>query len=385
MRILYISIISVFLSVCTALAGPGNYYNSIDTSKSCSTFKTALAQLITQNYVIIQYGSVDNYYNLTDLKPAESGGGDVVADKYSSENPNGADYCSFRYPDDFCLGRSSSTECFCYDKEHVFPKSWFGGADVYPMYSDIHFIWPADNYVNFRKGNLTIGYVGSTIIYTSKNSTKIGTSNSSLNYGYNSSNVFEPIDSFKGDFARAYLYVVTRYQDSIVNWIGRSTSGNVLDGNKYPGLDPWILQLCVKWHKLDPPSQFERKRNDAVQAIQGNRNPYIDYPHWVEKVFGINGISSSCVATAVKYNKSSIEFSIYPNPATNGLLNLKTSTILTEDAVIEVTDILGRTLISQKMNALSIPAVDVSNLTNGMYFLNLIYKDSNNVSSFIKE
>ena len=163
MRILYISIISVFLSVCTAVAGPGTYYNSIDTSKSCSTFKTALAQLITQNYVIIQYGSVDNYYNLTDLKPAESGGGDVVADKYSSENPNGADYCSFRYPADFCLGRSSSTECFCYDKEHVFPKSWFGGADVYPMYSDIHFIWPADNYVNFRKGNLTIGYVGSII------------------------------------------------------------------------------------------------------------------------------------------------------------------------------------------------------------------------------
>lgn len=122
MRILYISIISVFLSVCTAVAGPGTYYNSIDTSKSCSTFKTALAQLITQNYVIIPYGSVDNYYNLTDLKPAESGGGDVVADKYSSENPNGADYCSFRYPDDFCLGRSSSTECFCYDKEHVFPN-----------------------------------------------------------------------------------------------------------------------------------------------------------------------------------------------------------------------------------------------------------------------
>ena len=141
----------------------------------------------------------------------------------------------------------------------------------------------------------------------------------------------------------------------------------------------------MKWHKLDPPSQFERKRNDAVQAIQGNRNPYIDYPHWVEKVFGVNGISSSCVATAVKYNKSSIEFSVYTNPATNGLLNLKTSTMLTEDAVLEVTDILGRILISQKINAMSIPAVDVSNLTNGMYFLNLIYKDSNNVSSFIKE
>lgn len=99
------------------------------------------------------------------------------------------------------------------------------------MYSDIHFIWPADSYMNFRKGNTPIGYVKNSS-YTSHYGTKVGTSETTLNYSYNSSLVFEPIDSFKGDFARAYLYVITRYEDSIINWVGRSTSANVLDGNK---------------------------------------------------------------------------------------------------------------------------------------------------------
>ena len=367
----------------TTFAGPGTYYNSTDTNETCATFKSSLFRLLQSNSIILTYSSVDNYYNQTDLKPAESGGGDVIIDKYSSENPNGLDSCTFRYPADFCLGRSSSTECFCYDKEHVFPKSWFGGVDVYPMYSDLHFIWPADNYVNFRKGNLPIGYVNSPF-YTSKNGSKIGTSKTSLNYNYNSSNIFEPIDSFKGDFARAYMYVITRYQDSIVNWIGRSTAGNVLDGNKYPGFDSWILKLCVKWHKLDPPSAIERKRNDAVFTIQGNRNPYIDYPHWVEKVFGVDGNSGACVASAIRNNKS-IEFSLYPNPVSDDVVHLNTGTPITEDAIIEVTDILGRKLITQKINNGSSADINVSNLVNGIYFLNLFYKDTNNVSTFIKE
>ena len=118
----------------------------------------------------------------------------------------GPDFCNYRFPTDFCGNRTDNqTECYCYDKEHVFPKSWFGGANIYPMYSDMHYIWPADNYVNFRKGNLAIGYVKVLLYF--KNGTKIGTSDPAKNYTFNSTNIFEPIDTFKGDFARAYLYV----------------------------------------------------------------------------------------------------------------------------------------------------------------------------------
>lgn len=376
-----------FLSVIfclTAVAGPGTYYNSIDTNETCATFKSSLYRLISSNTNFLSYGSVDNNYNRSDLKPAESGGGFVIVDRYSSENPSGLDSCNYRYPTGFCgSGPNPTTQCDCYQKEHVFPSSWFGGTSMYLYYTDMHFIWPADGWTNFKKGNIPLGYVNSPN-YTSYNGAKVGTSNSSLNYGYNTSLVFEPNDAFKGDFARAYLFFITKYQDSLPSLIGRSTSGYVLDGNKYPGFDSWILKLCVKWHKIDPPSDFERNRNDSVFAIQNNRNPYIDYPNWVEKVFGIDGNSGACVASAIRNNKS-IEFSLYPNPVSDDVVHLNTGTPITEDAIIEVTDILGRKLITQKINNSSATDINVSNLVKGIYLLNLFYKDTNNVSTFIKE
>ncbi len=367
-----------------ALAGPGNYYNSLDTNLACASFKTALFHLIASNTNVVPYASVDNYYNRTDEKPAETGGGYVIVERYASENPFGTDYCDFRYPAGFCLTTPSDTnECVCYNKEHVFPKSWFG-TTVYPMYSDMHYVWPADNRVNLFKSNFPIGYQKNAT-YTSKNGTKIGQSDGSKNFGYTSSNIFEPIDSFKGDFARAYLYVVTRYEDSIPFWPGRSTSSNVLDGNKYPGLKSWILQICVNWSKMDPPSSFEMKRNDSVYAIQGNRNPYIDHPEWVEKIFGPNGISASCTATAVK-TKSNAHFQLYPNPAQNILTIIFDNSISDDDAIFEVLDVSGRKIMSQKIDPGRMQqSIDVSSYANGTYFIDLIYKGENNVSTFIKK
>jgi hypothetical protein len=224
-----------------------------------------------------------------------------------------------------------------------------------------------------------------TASFVSNNGTKIGTSNSSLNYGFASSNVFEPIDSFKGDFARAYLYVITRYEDSIPFWIARSTANNALDGLKYPGFDAWMLQLCIKWNKLDPPSAFERRRNDAVYALQGNRNPYIDYPHWAEKVFGVDGNSAACVSTGIVSKTKEIEFSIFPNPARD-IIYLRLEKQVTNDGIVEVLDVTGRKLIQQQLSAgQALPSVDVSTLAKGTYFLNILYNGSPNVSTFVKE
>lgn len=383
----YISLILSVLVTYILQAAPGTYYNSIDTNISCANFKTVLARLLTSNSTVLPYGIVDDNFNKTDLKPATGAAtGLVVSDKYSSDNPGGIDFCNYRYPTNFCGFVTSpiTAECTCYNKEHSFPKSWFGGALVYPMYSDMHFIWPSDAFVNTKKLDYPIGYVY-TASYTSKNGNKIGSSNIAANYGYNASKLFEPIDSFKGDFARAYLYVITRYEDSLTSWVGRNNiASGVLDGNKYPGFKPWMLQLCVKWNKLDPPSAFERKRNDSVYSLQGNRNPYIDYPNWVEKVFGTNGISSSCVSTGIKDNKS-LAYAVFPNPVHDALLNIRLNTGMDEEATIEIVDILGRTVITQILHPASPSNIDISNLGKGMYFINIIYKEQNNASLFIKE
>jgi endonuclease I len=81
------------------------------------------------------------------------------------------------------------------------------------MYSDLFMVLPTDGYVNNRRSNYPYGKVGQTS-WVSQNGSKLGTS---IVQGYTGT-VFEPIDSFKGDFARIYFYVATRYKDEIPSW-----------------------------------------------------------------------------------------------------------------------------------------------------------------------
>lgn len=377
------------ISFCT-FAGPGTYYQSIDSTKSCANFKTQLYNKISKNITLIPYSLVDNNFNRTDLKPAETGDGFVVVERYSSEIPGALDSCNYRYPSSFCGGLpgTPTVQCQCYDKEHIFPSSWFGGNNdpgnvVKNAYSDMHYIWPGDRMTNFKKGNLPLGHVFNPN-YTSYNGCRVGTSDFTLNNGYKGPLVFEPADAFKGDFARAYLYFVTRYEDSLPSMLNRSSADSVLSGNKYPGLDPWILQVCIKWHKQDPPDDFERKRNDSVFAVQGNRNPYIDYPHWAEKVWGVNGISSSCVNTAIRQNKT-ISFSVYPNPILQGgTLYIQSEKPLLGNITIEVVDMLGAVLMTVSENTWNgkIP-IDVSNISKGTYLLRIRNEEDIAVHAFI--
>lgn len=93
--------------------------------------------------------------------------------------------------------------------------------------------------------------------------------------------VFEPIDEYKGDLARSYFYMVTCYQDSLATW-----KTDMLDNTGRDLFSAWSKELLLKWHRLDPVSQKELKRNEAVYAIQKNRNPFIDHPELVEKIWG---------------------------------------------------------------------------------------------------
>lgn len=95
---------------------------------------------------------------------------------------------------------------------------------------------------------------------------------------------WEPADEYKGDFARSYMYMVTSYEDLATKWTGNSV--NQLDNNTYPVFEQWTIDLFLKWCAQDPVSQKEIDRNNAIYKIQGNRNPYIDYPLLAEYVWG---------------------------------------------------------------------------------------------------
>ena len=60
----------------------------------------------------------------------------------------------------------------------------------------------------------------------------------------------------------------------------------MLNGSKDQVYKTWFVKLLLKWHKMDPVSQHEIQRNNVGQKFQGNRNPFIDHPEWVEAIWG---------------------------------------------------------------------------------------------------
>jgi endonuclease I len=203
----------------------------------------------------------------------------TILDIYS-ENPNGTDPYSYTSTSDQC--GSYSGEGSCYNREHSFPRSWFGGS-VEPMNSDVHHIFATDGYVNGRRSSYPYGEVGSAT-YTSQNGSKVGSSTSGLGY---SGTVFEPIDEFKGDLARAYFYMATRYEGVIANWENNSSYGDaVLNGSSNQVFEAWFLNMLLSWHTNDPVSQKEINRNEAAYNHQGNRNPFVDHPELVDNIWG---------------------------------------------------------------------------------------------------
>ena len=239
--------------------------------------------LKTELYNIIKdhnaqgYSAIWNFYD-SSARDTYFENDNSILDMYS-EKPNGSDSYNYTAVSDQCGNYSG--EGGCYNREHSFPKSWFGGT-IEPMNSDVHHIYATDGYVNSKRSNFPFGEVASAS-FTSTNGSKLGSAASSLNY---SGTVFEPIDEFKGDFARAYFYMATRYENVIGTWQTKTTSSNaVLNGSSNQVFESWVVAMLLDWHNSDPVSQMELDRNQAAFEFQGNRNPYIDHPEFVEMIW----------------------------------------------------------------------------------------------------
>lgn len=257
---------------------PSGYYNTA--TGTGYTLKTQLYNIIkghTDNgyaglYTTYQTSDVDNFY--------ENDG--TVLDMYS-ENPSGTDPYNYSTGSTQRCGNYSA-EGDCYNREHIIPQSVFNEQS--PMVADAHFITPTDGKVNGIRSNYPHGTVASAT-YTSQNGSKLGSSSVS---GY-SGTVFEPINAFKGDIARMYFYFATRYENTVSGY-----SYAMFNGTSSQVFTTAFLNMLLAWNAQDPVSAREIARNNAVYARQGNRNPYIDHPEYVNQIWG--GTSGSRDTTA---------------------------------------------------------------------------------------
>nr|WP_319400622.1 endonuclease [uncultured Carboxylicivirga sp.] len=276
---------------------PTGYYSSAE-GKSGYELKTALFNII-KGHTEQSYNSLWTHFKTTDKKADGT-----VWDMYS-DVPGGSPSYVYTFGNDQC-GQYSG-EGSCYNREHSFPKSWFHEGK--PMYSDLFHLYPTDGYVNGRRSNYPFGEVSSPT-WTSTNGCKLG-KNSTEGY---SSTVFEPIDEYKGDFARSYFYMATRYENVISTWVNYGSSSELLDGSSDKVFKDWQLNLLIKWNNEDPVSEKEINRNNAIFDIQDNRNPFIDHPEYVTAIW--NGSPS------VPSTKTSLLFEDFESYSTDQNLSI---------------------------------------------------------------
>ena len=350
-------IFTLLLFTAVSLLGqiPSGYYNTAN-GLAGTQLQQALHNII-DDHTVISYGDLWDYFEATDKK---SNG--KVWDVYS-DIPGGTPPYEFTFYTDQCGNYNEEGDC--YNKEHSFPKSWFGG-EVYPMYSDLFHIYPTDGWVNNKRGNYPYGKVNNPS-WTSMNGSKLGNCSYS---GYNGT-AFEPIDGYKGDLARTYFYMATRYYGEDNSWPGSEMTN---------GAQPleWALNMLYDWHTQDPVSQKEINRNNAVYQIQNNRNPFIDHPEYVGAIWFNTTVENELLNTA--------SFRIYPNPVTDYLQIDFSGNPEIWELYISVTDQAGRQLLENYSDVSSKITLDVSSLTGGFYLLHLSNAANNQevVYKFVK-
>ncbi|MES2811807.1 MAG: endonuclease [Bacteroidota bacterium] len=251
---------------CLAQA-PAGYYNSA--TGTGYTLKTQLYNII-KGHTDRGYAGLWTTYQTSD-RDNQNENDNTIFDLYS-ENQSGSDPYNYTYSTDQCGTYSSEGDC--YNREHMIPQSVFN--ENAPMVSDAHFIPPTDGKVNGIRSNYPHGNVASAS-WTSQNGSKLGTSAVS---GY-SGTVFEPNAAFKGDIARMYFYFATRYENTVAGY-----SYDMFNGTSNQVFTTAFRDMLLAWHAADPVSAREIARNNAIYTRQGNRNPYIDNPSYVNTIWG---------------------------------------------------------------------------------------------------
>ncbi|MGL5014793.1 MAG: endonuclease [Bacteroidales bacterium] len=239
---------------------PADYYDLVE-GKSNKELKTAL-------YTIIKEG--------TRLSYGSGSGGTWSGFEKSDLHPEGYVWDMYSLNKRYFPGNAAAPGGM--NIEHSVAKSWWGGTKN-DAYKDLYHLNPSDIDANSRRSNYPLGIVSNPS--WENGSIKVGNNTFGAEY---SGSAFEPLDEYKGDFARAYLYMFTCYEN--LSWTGTQAPTMIVKGETWPMLKPWAKDLLVQWTRQDPVSSKEINRAEEIYKLQKNRNPYIDYPELVEYLWG---------------------------------------------------------------------------------------------------
>lgn len=268
MKNLYFTIaLALAASFSASASFKAGYYDKMD-GKRGAELKVAAKECVMKHQTLV-YSDLPTYWQYSDVYPELVDGCKRWWDMYSD--------AVYLIRDNQSAKSSFSANKM--QREHSVPKSWWklnGSVEYTPAYSDMWNLYPSDGAANQAKLNYPLGIAASATF--NNGVTKVG--GAQTGYGGGSRNVFEPDDEYKGDFARAYMYVATVYDD--INWV----VNYMYVKESYPTLQPWAKEMLLQWCRQDPVDQKEIDRNNVVEQYQGNRNPFVDFPELAEYIWG---------------------------------------------------------------------------------------------------
>lgn len=311
---------------------PASYYSTLNTGNS--SFATNLHALVNPHQV--QYYS---YYANTMIYSFEAR--DTTLDRrvvtcvYSGENKI--------YTEPFDWSSNG------YSREHTYCHSWMptNPATLLPEYSDYHHLFPTNlNEVNIVRSNNALGIV------VNVTSTYLG---SKFGTDANGQTVFEPRDEHKGDAARAMMYEAICY--------------TTISGNSW-ALPSYQNQYLLKqWHFQDPPDNWEIARNDFIDSLQNNRNPFVDSIDYACFVNFSNMTYEPLACEASINELLNNGFITYPNPSKDEInLHVDATTI----SSYQIIDFQGRVVLSANVNNLVLVKANISKLNAGTYLVKVV-------------
>ncbi len=226
---------------------PADDYYKEAIGKEGQALKTALHDIIS-NHKQLAYSEVWDALRETD------------------EDPNNVNNVILFYSNESRSKDRNGGNVGDWNREHVWAQSHGNFGTTKGPGTDIHHLRPTDVQVNSARGNLDFDNGGSAV--------------KGCDGCFKKSNSWEPPDRVKGDVARMLFYMATRYEAG--DRVDLELNEKLNNGSTpYHGK----LSVLLEWHELDPVDEFERNRNEVIFKWQGNRNPFIDHPEWVESIW----------------------------------------------------------------------------------------------------
>ncbi len=312
------------------------YYNGIDFTLTGENLYDALQMRISQYNQSFTYGDARDALVFTDENPANTS--DVLLVYGYNDNDGNCTTDRTRDKDDF-----GGLNCE-YNREHVFARSLavpdMGSANngSTGIIADPNNLRATDQQMKNNRGSKLF-------------------QNGSGNAGNVGSGNWYPGDEWKGDVARMIMYMYTRYGDQCL-------PGFVGVGNTQGSTQ--MLQTFLQWNADDPVTPYEDQRNDYLQGVYGNRNPFIDNPVLATIIWGGPQAEDRWGILSTQ-DISVVDFIMYPNPAINNTVTISANNAI--DSVV-IYEINGRIIMEIKEPSTA-TSIEIKDIPQGFYLVKI--------------